>query len=67
MRILKKSIWPHQVNLKPKAGQQADFYYDPRVEWLEEKWEKDRWYVIGPNRFAFKTQEDATMFLLRWS
>ena len=40
---------------------------DERVIWLEEKISKDRWYVLGPNRFAFKTQQDAVMFSLRWS
>ena len=67
MRVLKKSIWPHQVKLESKEYHHDDYYFDPRVIWLEEKWGKDRWYVLGPNTFAFKTQEDATLFLLRWT
>jgi hypothetical protein len=62
MRILKKTIWPHQITLDPFKGDT-----DQRVIWLENKIPKDRWYVIGPNRYCFKTDQDATMFALRWS
>jgi len=44
MRILKKTIWPHQITLDPFKGDT-----DQRVIWLENKIPKDRWYVIGPN------------------
>jgi hypothetical protein len=67
VRVLKKTIWPHQVKLKANSDYDGYEYFDPRVRWLEEKIPEDRWYVIAPNRFAFKMQEDATMFLLRWS
>lgn len=67
MRVLKKSIWPHQINLQPQKDFDGNYWFDPRVKWLEERMDKDRFYVIGPNVFAFKTQEDAVMFSLRWS
>ena len=62
MRILKKSIWLHQIVLKSVQGT-----VDDRVVWLEEHLSKDRWYIVGPNRYCFKTQQDAVMFSLRWS
>lgn len=67
MRVLKKTIWPYQVKLDPKKDFDGSYYFDPRSEWLEERMDKDRFYVIGPNTFCFKTQEDAVMFTLRWS
>lgn len=63
MRILKKSLWPHQVTLAPVFTDRQD----PRLEWLNERMAKDRWHLVGPNRYCFKLQEDATMFALRWS
>jgi hypothetical protein len=63
MRVLKKSIWPHQVTLPTVVTDRQD----PRLVWLEEKMPKDRWYLIGPNRYCFKVQQDAVMFTLRWS
>ncbi len=62
MRVLKKTIWPHQVKIKRDL---EDF--DPRVEWLEEKIPRERWYVIAPHTFCFKDGKDAMMFTLRWS
>jgi hypothetical protein len=62
MRVLKKSIWPHQVILKPVNGS-----VDDRVVWLKEKMPQDRWYILGPERYCFKRQEDAVMFSLRWA
>ncbi len=67
MRVLKKTIWPYQVKLDPKKDTDGHYYFDPRAEWLEMKIPKDRFYVIAPNTFCFKTQEDAVMFSLRWS
>jgi|LauGreDrversion4_2_1035121.scaffolds.fasta_scaffold06456_4 hypothetical protein len=63
MRVLKKSIWPHQVKLTYKVENNRD----PRLEWLNEKLSKDRWYLVGPSTYCFKTQQDAVMFSLRWS
>lgn len=62
MRILKKSLWPHQVTLKSAL----DKNQDPRVAWLKERMPLDNYYVLGPNRYAFKRQEDAVLFSLRW-
>jgi hypothetical protein len=62
MRVLKKSIWPHQVVLKPV---QVDI--DERIFWLKERLPKDRWYVIAPHTYCFKTQQDAVLFSLKWS
>lgn len=63
MRVLKKSIWPYQVKLKSDIQD----HRDPRVDWLAEKMPKDRWYIIGPNTYCFKTSQDAVMFSLKWS
>jgi hypothetical protein len=63
MRILKKSIWPHQVKLASNVEDNRD----PRLVWLNEKLSKDRWYLVGPNTYCFKTQQDAVIFSLRWS
>lgn len=62
MRVLKKTIWPYQIILKSVQGDT-----DQRIDWLKERLSQDRWYVLGPNRYAFKTQQDAVMFSLRWS
>lgn len=62
MRILKKTIWPHQVVLKSVEGE-----HDQRMVWLKERIPLDNYYVLGPDRYAFKTQQDAVMFSLRWS
>lgn len=63
MRVLKKTIWPYQVILKPVVSENTD----PCLKWLLEKIPKDRWHLVGPNRYCFKTQQDAVMFSLRWS
>jgi len=63
MRVLKKSIWPHQVVLK----QHAEKTVDERAEWLKHRIPQDRWYVLGPNRYCFKEQQDAVLFSLKWS
>lgn len=62
MRILKKTIWPHQVILKSVEGDT-----DQRIEWLKERMPLDNYYILGPNRYAFKNQQDAVIFSLRWS
>lgn len=62
MRVLKKTIWPHQIIIK---SSQDDT--EQRIAWLKEKMPIDRWYVLGPDRYAFKTQQDAVMFALRFS
>lgn len=62
MRILKKTFWPHQVVLK---SSEADT--DQKIAWLKERMPLDNYYVLGPNRYAFKTQQDAVMFSLRWA
>ncbi len=67
MRVLKKSIWPYQVKLNPKTDRDDDHWFDPREAWLEEKMSKDQFYVIAPNTFCFKNQQDAVMFSLRWA
>jgi nuclear transport factor 2 (NTF2) superfamily protein len=63
MRVLKKSIWPHEVRLRSEIHDNRD----PRIDWLTEKLPKDRWYALGPNVYCFKTSQDAVMFSLRWS
>jgi hypothetical protein len=62
MRILKKTIWPHQIALTPPIDN-----VDEITAWLKERMPQDKWYVIGPNRFCFKTSQDATLFSLRWA
>ncbi len=62
MRILKKTFWPHRVVLK---SSEADT--DQKIAWLKERMPLDNYYVLGPNRYAFKTQQDAVMFSLRWA
>lgn len=62
MRVLKKTIWPHQIIVKSRQDETEQL-----LTWLKEKLPKDRWYVLGPNRYAFKTQQDAVMFSLRWA
>ena len=63
MRVLKKTIWPHQIKLVSDVQDNCD----PRLIWLNEKLSKDRWYLIGPDTYCFKTQQDAVIFSLRWS
>lgn len=65
MRVLKKTIWPHQIKLNAKKEYDGN-ESDSRIQWLKERMPQDKWYVIAPDRFAFKTQEDAVMFSLRW-
>lgn len=62
MRILNKSIWPYQITLKSVVSENRD----PRLDWLSEKIPKERWYLVGPNRYCFKKEQDAIMFSLRW-
>ena len=54
MRVLKKTIWPHQVKLESNVEDDRD----PRLVWLKEKLSKDRWYLVGPNTYCFKTGSD---------
>ena len=44
MRVLKKTIWPHQIKLASNVQDNCD----SRLIWLNEKLSKDRWYLIGP-------------------
>jgi hypothetical protein len=62
MRVLKKSIWPYQVVLKPVHGD-----VDDRIFWLKKRLPMGRWYVIAPYTYCFKTQQDAVLFSLKWS
>jgi hypothetical protein len=62
MRVLKKTIWPHQIKLTGVGGN-----VDPRLQWLEEKLPRDQWYILAPNTYCFKTSDNALMFSLRWS
>ncbi len=67
MRVLKKSIWPYQVKLSPKTEKDDNGWFDPREEWLASNMNKDRFYVLGPNNYAFKDERDAVMFSLKWA
>lgn len=68
MRELKKELWTYKVSLN------SDWKHDitPVEVWLGEQFGtfKGRWNVVYQyNRtdFYFKTVEDATLFVLRWS
>lgn len=68
MRELKKELWPHKVTLN------SDWKHDitPVEVWLGEQFGtfKGRWNVVYQHNrtdFYFKTVEDVTLFVLRWS
>lgn len=43
-----------------------DYPKEDLVGWLEYHFKTNSSYVIGSSKIAFKKQEDATLFILRW-
>jgi len=70
MRILKKELWPHKIELDI-SDNDSDKIYDIEI-WLGEQLGcfKDRWNAVYKHNgtdYYFKDDEFATLFLLRWS
>ena len=70
MRILKKELWPHKIELNV-SDDTGDKIYDIEI-WLGEHLGcfKDRWNAVYKHNgtdFYFREGKDATMFALRWS
>lgn len=68
MRELKKELWPYKVSLN------SDWKKDitPVKLWLGDQFgtSKNKWKVVqlySQADFYFKTLEDATLFVLRWT
>jgi hypothetical protein len=59
MRILNKKYWPHHVTLGPVKIEQAE-------RWCYENFQSRDWRNVG-TYFAFKQEQDAMLFTLRWS
>lgn len=68
MRVLNKKYWPYQITLDSK-----DVKYitdkDHRERWCYENFKSRNWNCYGwyPKTFAFKREEDAVLFALKWS
>jgi hypothetical protein len=62
VRILKKTIWPHQMRLPVIR----DVLSDPRADWLEQRLSPDSFLVAGPWHYCFKHKSDMLMFALVW-
>lgn len=56
MRILNKKYWPHHIVVKEPADAER---------WCYTKFKSADWRNVG-QYFAFKQQQDAVMFSLRW-
>jgi hypothetical protein len=58
MRVLNKKYWPFQIQMtEPDYGEQE--------RWCYANFKSANWRNYG-RMFAFKRQEDATLFMLRW-
>ena len=69
MRILKKELWPHKIELDV-SDDTGDKIYDIEI-WLGENLGscKDQWNAVYKHNgtdFYFREGCDATMFALRW-
>lgn len=58
MRVLNKKYWPHHVKIEDEAG--------TKERWCYENFRSADWRNVGPY-FAFKREEDAMFFTLKWS
>jgi hypothetical protein len=58
MRVLNKRYWPYHVAASDGA--------DAKERWCYERFKSSEWRNVGPY-FAFKREEDAIMFTLRWA
>ena len=58
MRVLNKKYWPYHVAANDGA--------DAKERWCYERFKSREWRNVGPY-FAFKREEDAMMFTLRWA
>ena len=70
MRILKKELWPHKIELDV-SDDTGDKIYDIEI-WLGENLGsfKGQWNAVYKHNgtdFYFREGRDATMFALRWS
>lgn len=67
MRVLNKKYWPYQITLDKRVRYITDS--DPRERWCYENFKSANWNCLGydPKTFAFKRQEDAVLFALKWS
>jgi hypothetical protein len=67
MRVLNRRYWPHQITCDKVVKYITD--RDPRERWCYDNFKSRDWHCLGynPKTFAFKRQEDAVLFSLRWS
>ena len=65
MRVLNKSIWPHQTRVN---GNSDDIFI-----WCQQKlyhgghYEPNWYYNYETNTWCFKDEKEFTMFCLRWA
>jgi hypothetical protein len=60
MRVLNKKYWPHHVTLGPLKIDQAE-------RWCYDNIESSKYWRNVGTYFAFKREQDAMIFTLRWS
>lgn len=80
MRVLKKSIWPHQVKLESNKYHHEDYFFDPRSVWMvrtkmrkvlgfmpreHREWNEERGYRTMMH-LDFYDESQRTMFLLKY-
>ena len=64
MRILNKKYWPYHVPVKG-ANHSVFVKADDAERWCYTKFKSGNWRNVD-NYFAFKQEQDALMFTLRW-
>jgi len=64
MRVLNKKYWPYHVAVK-ETHRSVFEKSDEAERWCYTKFKSGNWRNVG-NYFAFKQQQDAVMFTLRW-
>ncbi len=68
MRVLKKELWPHKVNLDVDDTRMkidsVELWLAERVGGFKIKW--NAVYNYNNTDYYFKDGKDATMFTLRW-
>jgi hypothetical protein len=58
MRVLNKRYWPHHIKVADEVGE--------KEKWCYQNFKSSEWRNVG-NYFAFKSEQDAMLFTLRWA
>jgi hypothetical protein len=64
MRVLNKKYWPYHVEVK-ETSYSVFVKADDAERWCYNNFKSSEWRNVG-NYFAFKREQDALLFTLKW-